>query len=186
MEFLDNESDKNLKLSYNTKQTQRVFLVIQPKNVVGQRISTIHSLIGCNLEVHSQLKKIMEKLLNILLVEDNDTDAFITTHMLKNVHEDCKITRVKNGKQALEYMLDPQNSKPDLIITDLNMPVMSGKQMLERILKNDNLRDIEVAVLTSSGNYEDIDDCLASGAKTCIEKPLNQFITKELIETFAV
>lgn len=127
----------------------------------------------------------MEKLVKVLLVEDNDTDAFITTRMLKNVHSNCNIHRVNNGQQALEYMLDASHSKPDLIITDLNMPIMDGKQMLDRILKDQGLRDINVAVLTSSGNYEDIDACMASGAKTCIEKPLNQFITRELIDALA-
>lgn len=128
----------------------------------------------------------MNKSIKVLLVEDCDTDAFITTHMLKSVHKDCDIKRVYNGQQALEYMLNPENSRPDLIITDLNMPIMSGKQMLKKIVSNDKLRDIGVAVLTSSGNYTDIDECLASGAKTCIEKPLNPFITKQLMQTMAV
>lgn len=123
----------------------------------------------------------MDKQINILLVEDSEADAFIASHMLKNVYTACEITRVYNGKQALEYMLNTENTKPDLILTDLNMPVMNGRQMLEHISSNDNLCDIYVAVLTSSGHSNDITECLTSGARKCIEKPLNPTSTKELL-----
>lgn len=122
----------------------------------------------------------MDKQINILLVEDSEADAFIASHMLRNTHKNCNIIHVYNGKQALEYMLGSDGPKPDLILTDLNMPVMNGKKMLENISENDSLSDIYVAVLTSSGHSLDIDQCLTYGARKCIEKPLNPRSTEEL------
>ncbi|MEL7002308.1 MAG: response regulator [Bacteroidota bacterium] len=128
----------------------------------------------------------MDQSINILLVEDSDTDAFIASRMIMSVYKNCNIDHVYNGKQALEYMFSEENPKPDLIITDLNMPVMNGQQMLVNISNTESLSNIKVAVVTSSGHMDDIDQCMASGANRCIEKPLSQEVTRELIESLVL
>jgi len=118
---------------------------------------------------------------NILLVEDDDVDAFILNAMLKRNCLECNIDRVANGKQALKYIFEGNNRKPDLILLDLNMPVMGGKAFLEEIMKKGLESEFKVAVLTSSGNSVDRQACLGLGAVDYFEKPMNDELSKKVM-----
>jgi len=110
-------------------------------------------------------------------VEDDEIDAFVSDAILRRHFSDFEITRATNGQEALRHL---ENHNPDLIILDLNMPVMNGRQFLEKSLQIRHLRDIKVAVLTSSGNSDDKSECSRYGVKDYFVKPMSPAITKEL------
>ncbi len=92
---------------------------------------------------------------------------------------------VEDGEEALDYLLrhgkyeDPASSpKPDLMLLDLNMPKMDGKQLLKQMRADPNLRRIPVVALTTSKQEEDIIRTYDLGANSYIIKPVNmdQFI----------
>lgn len=118
---------------------------------------------------------------HILLVEDDDVDAFILNAMLQRNCIDCNIDRVVNGRQALKYIFEDHNEKPDLILLDLNMPVMGGKAFLEEVLKRNCMDELKVAILSSSGNSVDRVECLKLGASDYFEKPMNDELTKKVM-----
>lgn len=119
----------------------------------------------------------MKPLKSILLVEDDEVDAYISDSILKRHFNDFEVVRVKNGEEALKYL---ETNHPDLIILDLNMPVMNGRQFLEKSLQIRHARDIKVAVLTSSNNSSDKSECTRFGVENYFEKPLNASITTAL------
>jgi two-component system response regulator len=116
----------------------------------------------------------------ILLVEDNPTDAELILRAFKKLTHDTRLEIVNDGASALEILsgLSESISKktkhgPRVILLDLNMPKVDGLQILRSIKSDEFARTIPVVILTSSTNEEDIKECYQSGANSYIVKPLN-------------
>lgn len=118
----------------------------------------------------------------ILLVEDNEGDIRLTREALKEgkVHNDLYITR--DGIDALKFLNKHERYKdvprPDLILLDLNLPKMDGRELLEKIKEDASLRRIPVVILTTSEDEADIIRSYELHANCYITKPVNmeQFI----------
>jgi len=119
----------------------------------------------------------------ILLVEDNPGDVRLTIEALK----DCKIRNtlyiVEDGEEALAYLRKEGKyadvSTPDLILLDLDLPYLHGKEVLEQVKADTNLRKIPIIVLTVSQSEHDILRVYDLQANAYVNKPieLDQFIT---------
>ena len=115
--------------------------------------------------------------IDVLLVEDNEDDIFITKRSMKDtkIHVDLHV--VNNGIEAMEYLRavgDPPNRKrPDLILLDLNMPRMDGREVLQELKNDESLKTIPVVVLTSSEADEDVIKSYCLHANCFITKPVN-------------
>jgi len=119
--------------------------------------------------------------IKILLVEDDDLDAYIAEHMLRNANKSCDIQRSPNGVKAIEYLLDETSVPPSAIILDLNMPLMNGIEFLEAVRREKKLKDLTITVLTSSMNPNDQKFCEEYGVKKYYTKPLDEVTSKEII-----
>lgn len=123
----------------------------------------------------------------VLLVEDDMADAMLIEEALTEQGMARGIRRADDGVAALEYLRDPQTDRPDLIVLDLNMPRMNGRELLN-VLKNDpDLSSIPSVVLTTSAAPDDIDDAYRQNANAYVTKPVNldDFIkTVQSIDSF--
>jgi chemotaxis family two-component system response regulator Rcp1 len=122
----------------------------------------------------------MKRVHAILLVEDNAADIKITQRALRESAVPVELLVVRDGQEALDYLLragqfaaeaGPGWRCPDLILLDLNLPRLTGREVLERIRATPNLRAVPVVVLTTSHRDEDVQEMYAAGANTYIEKP---------------
>lgn len=91
----------------------------------------------------------------ILVVEDDDVDVMTIQRAFKEIRVMNPVVRQENGEMGIDYLRDPSNATPCIILLDLNMPVMSGIEFLEIIKADENLRRIPVIVLTTSQEQED-------------------------------
>jgi CheY-like chemotaxis protein len=114
----------------------------------------------------------------ILLVEDNPADIKITQRALRDSGIPVDLLVVRDGQEAVDYLLrqgthahDEGWRSPDLILLDLNLPRLTGREVLERIRSRPELRAVPVVVLTTSRRQEDVQSLYAAGANTYIEKP---------------
>lgn len=116
------------------------------------------------------------KLVHVLLVEDNEGDIVLTLEAFEESKIKTKISVVKNGKDALDFLnLRGEYSsveRPDLILLDLNIPIISGMEVLREIKQDTALKTIPVIVLTTSSNPKEI--------KSAYEYYTNSFVTKPL------
>jgi CheY-like chemotaxis protein len=121
----------------------------------------------------------------ILLVEDNPADVKITQRALKESGLRVDLIVVRDGQEAVDYLLRQGAHaaaanwrRPELILLDLNLPGMPGREVLQRVRGNPTLRAVPVVVLTTSRRQEDIQEMYSSGANTYIEKPhdFNHFV----------
>ncbi|MHC4216191.1 MAG: response regulator [Planctomycetota bacterium] len=115
----------------------------------------------------------------ILLVEDDDDDVRLTQRALEKGQITNPLYVVKDGDEAIEFLehqgryTNPEDApKPGIILLDLNMPRMNGKEVLKQIKKNESLRQIPVIILTTSELNSDIIQCYEEGANTFITKPV--------------
>ncbi len=112
---------------------------------------------------------------NILLVEDNLSDIEITRRALHRRRVTDELTVARDGQEALDILFGHQNDdvpQPGLILLDLNLPKVDGREVLEKIKADPKLKRIPVIVLTASTREEDIARCYDLGVNTFITKPV--------------
>jgi len=118
----------------------------------------------------------------ILLVEDNPGDVRLTQEALKESKVTNNLSVAEDGVEALAFLKREGKyadaPRPDLLLLDLNLPKKDGRELLEEIKANENLRRIPVVVLTTSKAEEDIVRMYNQHANCYITKPIDfdQFI----------
>ena len=122
------------------------------------------------------------KVVDILLVEDNPGDRRLTVEALKEAKIRNELYEVENGVEAMAFLRKEGKygavPRPDLILLDLNLPKMDGREVLREIKEDVHLKSIPVVILTTSEAEEDIIKTYESHANCYITKPvdLDQFI----------
>ena len=126
----------------------------------------------------------MNKLINILLVEDNPDDVELTLHALKknNIVNPVKI--IRDGQAALDYLFykgeyeTAEHDLPNVILLDLKLPKVDGIEVLQRIKSDRRTKLIPVVVLTSSKEESDLLKSYDLGVNSYIRKPVDfdQFV----------
>ena len=115
--------------------------------------------------------------IEILMIEDNDGDVFLTLEAFKGAKVANKVSVVRDGMQAMDF-LQKRNDyssapRPDLVLLDLNLPGKDGREVLAEIKSVPELRSIPVVVLTSSKAEEDIIRAYDLQANCYIVKPVD-------------
>jgi CheY-like chemotaxis protein len=125
-------------------------------------------------------------MLRIALVEDNPADAQMFQMALNRSGVPVQITLLEDGLAALEYLTacSPQNAaRPcDLVLLDLNLPRLSGFEVLETIRATQNLMTLPVIVMSGSSNPSEVERCYRAGANSYICKPTH---FEEILSTAA-
>lgn len=116
----------------------------------------------------------------ILIVEDSDDDFFATQRAFKKAGLANPIRRCTNGDEAVDYLFrrgvfaDPASApRPGVVLLDLNLPGLDGRDVLRLVKADPELRRIPVIVLTTSSAEQDIERCYADGANTYVQKPVD-------------
>jgi two-component system response regulator len=117
----------------------------------------------------------------VLLVEDNNTDAELTIRELKKHNMANNLVHVKNGADALDFIFgtgiyaDSRDIShiPKVVLLDIQMPKINGIEVLEKIKADPRTRSMPVVILTSSKENPDIKKCYDLGANSYIVKPVN-------------
>ena len=112
----------------------------------------------------------MPHLKPILLVEDDSVDVMAVQRALKELHVTNTLVYAANGEEALTYLRGPDNQMPCVILLDLNMPKMNGLEFLEIVKADETLKTIPVAVVTTSGEHQDMKRSLELGTVAYIIK----------------
>ena len=116
----------------------------------------------------------------VLLAEDDPGDQELTRRAFEEGNLNSDLHIVENGEEALDYLkhrgryADPEASpRPDLILLDLNMPKVDGRQALRLIKSDPELRRISVVILTTSQEEEDVIRSYDLGCNSYISKPMD-------------
>ena len=117
------------------------------------------------------------------------SDAKLTERALKSARISCSLNVVRDAEQALKFLNreEPYGhaEEPDLILLDLKLPKVSGRQLLKELKSHDDFRRIPVIVLTTSSNPRDIVDCYDMGANSFITKPVEYTEFEQVVKTIS-
>ncbi len=124
----------------------------------------------------------MQGILNIsnyiLIVDDDADDHYILRRAINKVIPQVIIESVYDGSEAITY-LKRCDCLPDLIFLDLNMPMLTGKETIKQIRANTTLKNVPIAVLSTTRSEAEQQECLALGANEFFSKP---YFNKQLFE----
>ncbi len=118
----------------------------------------------------------MTTAIHLLIVEDNEADAFLMKETLESDRMMFDIAIVKDGVEALDYLNRrppfEEVRRPDLVLLDLNLPRLDGRGVLREMRLSEDLRCIPVVILTSSDAEADIVRSYELGANCYVTKPV--------------
>ena len=121
-----------------------------------------------------------KRAVSILLIEDDEEDRWATKRAFEKSRLNNRLFAVDDGKEALDFLHNRgeyedkiQSPRPDLILLDLNLPVMDGRAVLSEIKSDPLLRQIPVVILTTSKQEEDILRSYDLGVNSYISKPVD-------------
>jgi len=124
--------------------------------------------------------------IELLLVEDNPGDVRLTQEALRETGVATNLTVARDGQEALRLLCRAREaggqSMPDLVLLDLNLPKLSGHEVLKRMKSHDELKSIPVVVLSTSNAARDISKSYKSHANCYITKPVDYDRFIELIQ----
>lgn len=128
--------------------------------------------------------------ITILMADDDADDRLMTREAFEASHLKNDLKFVENGVELLDYLYrrekyaDPESSpRPSIILLDLNMPKKDGREALEEIKRDPNLRNIRIIVLTTSKAEEDIYRTYNLGAASYITKPVTFESLVDVVKT---
>ena len=127
----------------------------------------------------------------LLVVEDSDEDFAVLQRLMKRMAVQNPIYRCADGDEVLEFLYQlgdytDQDTvpRPSIILLDLNLPGTDGREVLEQLKQDGDLREIPVVVFTTSSNPKDIEFCYQNGANGYLVKPVNSLELQRTVQAF--
>ncbi|ABO50662.1 PAS/PAC sensor hybrid histidine kinase [Desulforamulus reducens MI-1] len=142
--------------------------LVHPHDLLEELSEILKGVTGCS-KTQGGIERI-----KILLVEDNHFNQRLVTHMLS---DDYSIVEVENGVQALEIL---EEQKFDLVLMDMQMPVMDGYETTRLIRKQNKYKNLPIIALTAYAMKGDSEKCMAAGCNGYLAKPVKR---DQLIKT---
>ena len=116
------------------------------------------------------------KQLNVLLVEDSPGDVRLTQEAFRNTDESIKLHVTIDGVEAMAFLrhegAHTRAPRPDIILLDLNLPKMDGREVLAHIKSDEDLKTIPTVILTTSEAEADVLKCYQLQANCYLSKPV--------------
>ena len=127
------------------------------------------------------------RLVQILLVEDNPADARLTQEAIRDTEFRYQLHLAEDGEEAMEFLHQEGEfsdvPRPDLILLDLNLPGMDGREVLAEIKSDEDLGSIPVVVLTTSTAQQDLLYSYGLRANSYVNKPIDRDRFNDMIKS---
>ncbi|MFS4446535.1 response regulator [Maribacter sp. 2307UL18-2] len=121
-------------------------------------------------------------LLNIALADDDEDDRMLFEEAIEELAMQTKLALFKDGQELMDYLNLPDIVLPNLVFLDLNMPIKNGMQCLREIRQNPTLKNLAIAIYSTSSSEQDIEDTFVNGANIYINKPNSFSKLRQVIE----
>ena len=117
----------------------------------------------------------IEEATTILYIDDDPDDLLIFGESIRNLFPDISVLKAQTGEEGINLLkrLEQENKPfPSLVVLDMNMPKMDGRQTLLQIRSKECWDDIPIVIFTTSSNIADVEFCRSYGIE-CITKPMS-------------
>ncbi|TDQ32353.1 response regulator [Zeaxanthinibacter enoshimensis] len=110
-------------------------------------------------------------LLTVALADDDEDDRLLFEDAINELKIKTKLLLFKNGLELMNYLKKPDAELPQVLFLDLNMPVMDGMRCLDEIRRDSRLKNLSVAIYSTSSSEKDIVETYVRGANIYLTKP---------------
>jgi CheY-like chemotaxis protein len=111
------------------------------------------------------------KRIKILLADDDEDDRDLFKEAVEDVKNNADVYTVNDGDTLMRTLTDPDNTPPDVIFLDINMPCKNGQECLKEIRGNKRLKNIPVIIYSTSSRQDLVDNTYKAGANLYVQKP---------------
>ena len=118
----------------------------------------------------------------VLLADDDEDDRLFFKVAFESIKIKTLVKTVNDGVELMNYLVDNQNKLPHILFLDLNMPFKSGMECLQEIKKIDYLKDVAIAIYSTSASEQEIEEAFVNGANVYIKKPHDFTTLKKFLE----
>ncbi len=139
----------------------------------------------------NQIQNNSQKNLSLLVIEDNEEDYIALTRIMRKLGFQHPIYHCLDGDEALDFLFQTGEysnaeiaPRPTIILIDLNLPGTDGREVIQVIKNNQQLKKIPVVVFSTSSNPQDIHICYQQGVNSYMQKPVNIKDLSRNIESF--
>lgn len=108
---------------------------------------------------------------NVLLADDDEDDRLFFKHAFEEIKIKTIVQTVRDGLELMNLLVQPDTVLPHVLFLDLNMPCKTGLDCLNEIKKMPHLKDLAIAIYSTSSSEEDIEETFVRGANVYIKKP---------------
>jgi CheY-like chemotaxis protein len=119
--------------------------------------------------------------LHVLLADDDEDDRLFFKEAFEEIKVKTVVETVNDGVQLMNYLNRDDITMPHVLFLDLNMPRKGGIECLEEIRANDKLKNLTVAIYSTSASEQDIEDTFVKGANVYIKKPNDFYVLKKIL-----
>ncbi len=119
--------------------------------------------------------------IHVLLADDDEDDRNIFIDALNELKINTVVQTVKDGQELIDHLTHAHNSLPHVLFLDLNMPCKTGLDCLIEIKRIDRLKDVAIAIYSTSSSEKDIEETFIRGANVYIKKPNNFSSLKKVL-----
>ncbi|WP_395054620.1 response regulator [Flavobacterium sp.] len=122
-----------------------------------------------------------EDFLHIMLADDDQDDRDFFSEAFDDLKIKTRLNLFNDGQQLMNYLLKTDCDLPHILFLDLNMPIKSGIECLLEIKQEKHLKDIAIAIYSTSASEEDIEETFINGANIYIKKPSDFKVLKKVL-----
>ncbi|AWM12729.1 response regulator [Flavobacterium sediminis] len=117
----------------------------------------------------------------ITLADDDEDDRMFFTDAFEELKINTVVNTFENGQELMDFLNHPESVLPNIIFLDLNMPIKNGMDCLKEIKQNDRLKDIAIAIYSTSSSDADVEETFVLGANIYIKKPSDFNMLKKVL-----
>lgn len=107
----------------------------------------------------------------VLLADDDDDDRLFFTDAFDELKMQTVVKTVNDGAELMQYLNNPESKLPHVLFLDINMPKKNGLECLREIRNTQELKDLSVAIYSTSSSEKDVEETFVQGANVYINKP---------------
>ena len=119
--------------------------------------------------------------MQILLCDDDEDDRIFFSEAMKELKIQYDLNVFETGIQLMDYLHHPETNLPHILFLDINMPCKSGLECLKEIREHARFKELVIAIYSTSGSEEDIEETFTNGANIYIKKPSDFNQLKKII-----
>jgi chemotaxis family two-component system response regulator Rcp1 len=130
----------------------------------------------------------LKQVLDVLLVEDSSADLRLVQEAIQGMDGEVRMDATRDGQAALDKLLSRCLAGaaflPDVVLLDLNLPVLDGRELLRDIRNHELLKELPVVVMSSSASQRDLSFCYGLNISSYLIKPLDAEMFLDMIRVF--